>query len=223
MRMRTKKWAKPELEVCPFCIKEAFRLRGNWRKNFADPQAPLYVEFGCGKGGFMAQLALQNPKVNFIAVDMISDMLGCARRNIANLYAENGREVDNVKIAIHNLEFADTLFAPEDSIDRIYINFCNPWPRPRHFKRRLTHSQQLEKYRTFLKDGGEVRFKTDDMPLFKDSVKYFEESGFEITYITEDLHNSGFTDNIVTEHEKMFTEEGITTKFLIAKKLPSKE
>ncbi|MGL4773786.1 MAG: tRNA (guanosine(46)-N7)-methyltransferase TrmB, partial [Clostridium sp.] len=100
---------------------------------------------------------------------------------------------------------------------RIYINFCNPWPKERHKKRRLTHNRQLEKYKTFLRPEGEIWFKTDDDPLFEESLEYFKESGFNIEYITYDLHKSGFKGNVVTEHEKMFTGMGIKTKFLIAK------
>ena len=140
-----------------------------------------------------------------------------AKRNIEKEYAERNIPIDNVKVLICNVERIDDVFAPEDIVDRIYINFCNPWPKGKHHKRRLTHPRQLEKYKTFLKDGGEIRFKTDSDYLFRSSVRYFEECGFTITYITEDLHNSGFEGNIETEHEKMFTEEGITTKFLIAR------
>ena len=106
----------------------------------------------------------------------------------------------------------------EDAVERIYINFCNPWPRPKHRKKRLTHSKQLELYKQFLVNGGEVFFKTDDDDLFRDSLKYFEESGFEIVNKTYDLHNEPiFENNIITEHEKMFSDEGIKIKALIAK------
>ena len=111
------------------------------------------------------------------------------------------------------------VFSAEDMCDRIYINFCNPWPKTHDHKKRLTHNNQLMQYREFLKDGGEIRFKTDNDDLFLSSKRYFTECGFELTFVTEDLHNSGFTDNIETEHEKMFSEQGIPIKFLIAKKL----
>ena len=107
----------------------------------------------------------------------------------------------------------------EDVVDRIYINFCNPWPKPKHRKKRLTHTKQLKLYREFLRNGGDIYFKTDDDGLFTDSLKYFEEAGFDIINKTYDLHNQNiFEDNIETEHEKMFTEEGKTIKALIARK-----
>ena len=106
----------------------------------------------------------------------------------------------------------------EDKISRIYINFCNPWPKERHKKRRLTHTRQLENYRKFLVDDGEIFFKTDDDTLFEESLEYFKEANFNIEFITYDLHNSEFEGNVMTEHERMFTEQGIKTKFLIARK-----
>ncbi len=115
------------------------------------------------------------------------------------------------------------MLGKEDYAERIYINFCNPWPRGKHKKRRLTHTRQLIQYRDFLVDGGEIHFKTDDDELFEESLEYFAESGFEIVYITRDLHNSGYEPNLMTEHEKMFSDEGIKIKFLIAKKVELKE
>ena len=107
----------------------------------------------------------------------------------------------------------------KDIVDRIYINFCNPWPKPKHKKKRLTHTKQLMSYREFLKDNGEIYFKTDEDGLFYDSLKYFEESGFTVVNKTENLHeNNIFENNIETEHEKMYTEEGKTIKALIAVK-----
>ena len=105
-----------------------------------------------------------------------------------------------------------------DNIQRIYINFCNPWPKGKHRKKRLTHTRQLEKYKQFLSENGEIYFKTDDDDLFNSSLTYFEESGFEIIAKTYDLHKEPiFENNIETEHEKMFSEQGIKIKALIAK------
>ena len=111
------------------------------------------------------------------------------------------------------------IFDKEDGIERIYINFCNPWPRGKHHKKRLTHTRQLEKYKEFLKDGGEIFFKTDDDALFSDSLTYFESCGFKIIDKTFDLESRpDFWENIQTEHEKMFMEQGIKIKALMAKK-----
>ena len=146
-------------------------------------------------------------------------MLGVAKRNIEEKYKELGIEPKNIIITRHDIERILLFMSKEDVVERIYINFCNPWPKPKHKKKRLTHTKQLMLYREFLKDDGEIYFKTDDDELFNESLKYFEEAGFEIVIKTFDLHNENiFVNNIETEHEKMFTEEGKKIKALIARK-----
>ncbi|MBQ8825770.1 MAG: tRNA (guanosine(46)-N7)-methyltransferase TrmB [Oscillospiraceae bacterium] len=222
MRMRRKPWARPELAACPYYIEHAEEYKGRWNTVYNDDK-PLYAELGCGKGGFVAQAALAMPEVNWLAMDIKSEMLAVGRRTIEKMFEEAGREVTNIRLISQNIEKIETAFDENDRIDRIYINFCNPWPRKKHKKRRLTHSRQLMQYRAFLKENGEIHFKTDDDELFEESLPYFEHSGFNITYITRDLHNSDYKYNLETEHEKMFTAEGKTTKFLIAVKQPLPE
>ncbi len=217
MRIRKKKWAEPELSVCDFFIKNPEEHAGNWKHAFKKEQ-PLYLEIGCGKGGFAGQFAVKYPERNIIALDIKIDMLGVGRRTIVKLFEEAGREeVDNLLLVNYNVEQLDRVIRPEDEIEGLFINFCNPWPRLKHKKRRLTFPKKLEMYKSFLKPEAEIRFKTDDDELFEESVEYFEQSGYEITYLTRDLHASDFAENIPTEHERMFTEEGKKIKFLIAR------
>lgn len=221
MRIRKKKWAEPELSVCDFFIKKPDEYAGKWQTAFKKEQ-PLYLEIGCGKGGFAGQLALSNPDKNIIALDIKIDMLGVGRRTIVKLFEENGKtqdDIDNLVLVNYNVEQLDNIIKKEDAIDRLFINFCNPWPRDRHKKRRLTYFKKLEMYKSFLKKDAEIRFKTDDDGLFEESVEYFLQSGYEITYITRDLHASDVKDNIETEHEKMFSAEGIKIKYLVAKQI----
>ena len=216
MRIRKKKWAEPELSVCDFFVKNPEEHAGKWRQAFQKEQ-PLYLEIGCGKGGFAGQFALRYPERNIIALDIKIDMLGVGRRTIVKLFDEAGREeVDNLLLVNYNVEQLDKIILPEDEIEGLFINFCNPWPRAKHKKRRLTYYKKREMYKSFLKPGAEIRFKTDDDELFEESLEYFAQTGYEITYLTRDLHQSGFEENIETEHERMFTEEGKTIKFLIA-------
>ena len=216
MRIRKKKWAEPELSVCDFFVKNPEEHAGKWRQAFQKEQ-PLYLEIGCGKGGFAGQFALRYPERNIIALDIKIDMLGVGRRTIVKLFDEAGREeVDNLLLVNYNVEQLDKIILPEDEIEGLFINFCNPWPRAKHKKRRLTYYKKLEMYKSFLKPGAEIRFKTDDDELSEESLEYFAQTGYEITYLTRDLHQSGFEENIETEHERMFTEEGKTIKFLIA-------
>lgn len=218
MRIRRKPWARPELEACEYCVKDLEAIRGKWNTSYVKQQ-PFHVELGCGKGGFIAQLAAAHQEINYVAIDIKSEMSAYARRKIAASYEQAGIEsIDNVKLLVHNIENIEEVFSPDDEVERIYINFCNPWPRGKHKKRRLTYPKKLVKYREFLTDTGEIWFKTDDDELFEESLEYFAESGYEVKYLTRDLHNSDFTENIETEHEKMFSEMGIKIKFLIAGK-----
>ena len=219
MRKKTKKWAEPELAVCDFYVKEPEQFAGKWKTAFKKEQ-PLILEIGCGKGGFAGQFALQNPDKNIIALDIKVDMLGVGRRTIVKLFEEQGKtqdEIDNLLLVKYNVEQLDKIITAEDKIERLYINFCNPWPRLKHKKRRLTYYKKLEMYKTFLRPEAEIRFKTDDDELFEESLEYFAQTGYEILYLTRDLHNSDVKDNIMTEHERMFMDEGKTIKFLIAR------
>lgn len=221
MRMRFKPYAGPELAACPFCVDEPMLCRGKWREQFARPAQPLMLELGCGKGKFLAQMAAAHPENNYIGIDITPKVLILTKRNIDRAYAAAGRDVDNVRILTHDIERIRGMMSGQDHVSRIYINFCNPWNRKKgHKKHRLTHSRQLEQYRDFLVDGGEVWFKCDDEDLFEDSIGYFQEMGFEITWLTRDLHADEPAWNIRTEHEAMFTEMGIPIKALIARKLP---
>lgn len=216
MRIRFKPWARPELEASKFYIDNPEEYKGKWKELFNNDN-PIYLELGCGKGGFISQLAVYNPDTNYIAIDLVDAMLGLAKRNIEEQYKLANREIDNIYITRYDIERINNILSKNDSIERIYINFCNPWPRGKHKKRRLTHTRQLEKYREFLVEGAKVYFKTDDDELFNESMTYFKESGFKIEKHTTDLEKDiNFWENIETEHEKMFKEEGIKIKALIA-------
>ena len=208
MHMRKKKWARPELAACPWVVQAPEQARGRWQALFSR-EAPLHLELGCGKGVATAAMVAANPGVNYVAVDISPDVLGDARRNID---AACGGRVENALLARANIEQLSGIFAPEDGVSRIYIRFCNPWPRRGHKKRRLTHPRQLVQYRALLPVGGEIWFKTDDEGLFRDSLIYFAVSGFEPVWTTEDLHASGFTPNYVSEHERRFVSQGIPIK-----------
>ena len=217
MRLRKKPWARPELEACNFFVPNTSELKGNWHKAFNNDN-PIYLELGCGKGTFIAVHGSENKDINYMAIDIKDEVLVLAKRNIEEAYKEKGEEIDNLKLMAQEIALISDMLDEEDKISRIYINFCNPWPKERHKKRRLTHTRQLENYRKFLIDDGEIFFKTDDDTLFEESLEYFKEANFNIEFITYDLHNSEFEGNVMTEHERMFTEQGIKTKFLIARK-----
>ena len=219
MRIRYKKWARPELEASPFYIDNPEEMKGKWKTYFGNNH-PIYLELGCGKGQFISELASENLDINYIAIDLVDAMLGLAKRNVEAKYKEKNIEPNNIVLTRFDIERILLILEKQDQIERIYINFCNPWPKGKHRKKRLTHTIQLEKYREFLKDNGEIYFKTDDDDLFHSSLLYFEEAGFEVVKKTYDLHTEPiFEKNIETEHEKMFSEQGIKIKALIARKI----
>ncbi len=210
MHIRTKKWARPELGACPFFTDAGEENRGRWRERFADPGKPMHIEMGCGKGVSTAKMVSANPDVNYVVCDISADVLGDTRRNLT---AAAGENPGNVMILLSDICFIEKIFAREDAAERIYISFPNPWTeRPKHAKRRLTHPRQLIQYRGFLKENGEIWFKTDDDTLFEDSLVYFDLCGFECVYLTKDLHADGFEPNYISEHEMKYTAEGVPIK-----------
>ena len=218
MRIRYKKWARPELEASKFYINNPEEYKGRWKDFFKNKENPIHLELGCGKGQFMSKLASSNLNINYIAIDLIDAMLGLAKRNIENTYKEKNLELDNIAITRFDIERIPLILDKKDNIERIYINFCNPWPKGKHRKKRLTHTRQLEKYKTFMSEGAEIYFKTDDDDLFNSTLLYLEESDFEVLKKTYDLHSEPiFENNIITEHEEMFSKEGIKIKALVAK------
>ena len=224
MRIRYKKWARPELEASKFYIDNPEEWKGKWIKFFKNQENPIHLELGCGKGQFISNLASSNLNINYIAIDLVDAMLGLAKRNVEQIYKEKHIEPENIVLTRFDIERILMILNNQDNIQRIYINFCNPWPKGKHRKKRLTHTRQLEKYKQILSKEGEIYFKTDDDDLFNSTLVYLKESGFEIISKTYDLHSEPiFENNIETEHEKMFSEQGIKIKALIAKNIPNVE
>ena len=232
MRMKFKPWAREELETSPFYIDNPQDMKNKWKKAFEKDQ-PLYLELGCGKGNFIAKLSKERQDINFIAVDLVDAMLGMCKRNVEAAYGirestvkedvedeiEKQKVVKNLILTRYDIMRVSDIFGKKDNIERIYINFCNPWPRGKHHKKRLTHERQLNQYKEFL--NGKVFFKTDDDELFEASKEYFVNSGFKIEKETYNLAEEKLfwdgEENIETEHERMFKEQGIKIKALIAK------
>ncbi len=209
MRLRKKWWARPELESSSLFITKPHEYAGKWNEVFGNSNE-INLELGCGRGSFIKQKAKLDPNKNYVAIDLKDEILIYTLRGIIDA------ELENVRVVPLNIQMIEGVFE-KNEIAKIYINFCNPWPKDRHKKRRLTHSGFLARYKQFLKSEGEIWFKTDDTGLFEESIEYFKESGFELKYLTYDLHNSDFTENIVTEYEAKFTSLGMKTMFLIAK------
>ena len=217
MRLRKKYWARPEMEASHIVITDQYAHKGKWNIEFKNSN-DIHLELGCGRCSFIAEKSKQNPDINFVGIDLKDEVLVVGLRKVVEVREVRGIQDLNVRLMPLNIMLIDDVFA-RDEISRIYINFCNPWPKERHNKRRLTHTKFLNNYKKFLKIGSEVWFKTDDTELFEDSLEYFKECGFEILFSTYDLHNSDFKENEVTEYEAKFTELGMKTMFLKAKLL----
>lgn len=196
MRLRKKHFAIPEMRENPYVIFDPEHLKGKWSEEFKNDN-DIYLELGAGKGQFIKELAKRTPKTNYIIIDRESNAFVYATRKIKEEEFSNVRcipyDVDNIAEIVE-----------EGEITGIYINFCNPWPKERHKKRRLTHPRLLKIYKKLLQPGGKIYFKTDDKDLFEDSLKYFEDEGFEIIKSDFNMKLSEYPDNIVTEYEHKF-------------------
>jgi len=215
MRLRKKWWARPELEQSPVVVINPKENKGRWNEVFGNDN-DIYLELGCGRGGFIVARAVQEKDKNFIGIDLKDEVLIYALEKV------NDEKLTNVRLIPMNISWVADIF-DKDEISRVFINFCNPWPKLRHNKRRLIHGRFLTLYKEFIRPESEIWFKTDDKGLFVDSIDYFKDNGFEVIYLTYDLHNSGFDRNVVTEYETKFTSLGMNTMFLIAKLKSSDE
>ena len=170
------------------------------RKIFGNDN-PLYLEIGCGKGGFAIEFARQNPDINLIAVEKTPNVL------VTGMEEQMKLRLPNLKFCMGQAEYLDHLFH-DGTIDRIFLNFSCPFPKNRYAMHRLTHARFLAIYHKIMKENAEIHQKTDNMHFFEFSIEQLSNNGFPLKNISLDLHNSGFEGNIMTEYEKRFTELG---------------
>ena len=199
MRMRKKKNQESRVDACrDYMIHNREELLA-YRESF-----PCELEIGCGKGGFICQMANRHPDRFYLALEVSTGALITA---MERAIAEG---LTNIRVINANAVILNEWFE-KGEVGKIYLNFSDPWPKARHAKRRLTYRSFLEEYRSILPDDGVIEFKTDNRPLFDFSLEEFEAVGMKMTDITYDLHNSEYNaDNIMTEYEKNFSEKGFT-------------
>ena len=218
MRIRKKKWAPSELNSALFFEDLPRERRNHWKENFKRPDNPFWVELGCGKCLSTSLLAAGKPEVNILAIDLKSDILAVGKRNVDEAFENAGRYPDNIYLTACNIENLRDILGENDKIDRLLINFCNPWPKAGDHKHRLTHTRMLKSYKEFLKPQSLVVFKTDDDDLFigtRDS--YFPEAGFQIVDEIWDLPLDHEESRYISEHEKKFRAEGLPIHYMVAK------
>lgn len=196
MRMRRMRNLEPRMEKCAaYRIEEPALRKGSWKSLKPDATA-LWVEVGCGKGKFTAETAQANPDVLLIAVERCREAMVVAMEKAKSLGLTNVFYIDMDVAAIEDI------FAAGE-IDRLFINFPDPWPRKKNAKRRLTHRSFLDKYCRVVRENGEIHFKTDNAPLFEYSVEEFAACGLEVKNLTRDLHKDGVA-GIMTGYEEKF-------------------
>ena len=211
MRMRRMKNLLPRMEKCgSYRIEDPRGLKGNW-KSLMPGATALWVEVGCGKGKFTAETAEANPDVLLIAVER------CREAMVVAMEKAQKEELDNLLFISYDASRLDLVF-DKDEADRIYLNFSDPWPPKGQHKRRLTHPAFLTVYRRFLKDRGEICFKTDNRPLFEHSICYFSQFGYGLFDVTFDLHSTD-TPNVMTEYERNFSLQGMPIYRLVARRM----
>lgn len=202
MRVRKKKHCGERMEECAdIWVKEPEKNKGKWSEIFKNDN-PIHIEIGCGKGRFITETAKANPDTNYIAIEKVPDVLVMAMEKAA---AEDVKNLVFISMDAKRLE--DVFDCGE--IERIYLNFSDPWKKKRQAKRRLTHKNFLDRYKKVLTAGDYIYFKTDNRDLFEFSLNSLAENDFKMRNISLDLHNSDFEGNIMTEYEQRFFEMGM--------------
>lgn len=208
MRLRNVKGAKEKILSSGYNIDNPFNNINNWNKVFNNSN-PIYIEIGMGKGKFIIENAINNPNINYIGIEKFDSVLVRAIEKVEEL------DIPNLKFIRMDATRIDEVFNKE--IDKIYLNFSDPWPKDRHAKRRLTSPIFLEKYDKVFKNDNIIEMKTDNIDLFNYSVDSLKGYGYNIEYITNDLHKEN-VDNIMTEYEERFSKLNIKINKLIARK-----
>lgn len=210
MRMRKKPNMDARLAFCEdVLIKEPQSLRGNW--NTIRPDTKLHIEVGCGKGRFTVGTAADDEGTTLIAIEKVVDVL------IIAMERANAEKLENVRFIRCDVKNLNEIFEPSEA-SRIYINFCDPWPKSRDAKHRLTSAYFLRIYEAILPLGGEIHFKTDNAPLFDWSIESFLADGWELSEVTHDLHENGIQ-GIMTDYEAKFHGLGTKINRLVARKV----
>ncbi|CAJ1316097.1 tRNA (guanosine(46)-N7)-methyltransferase TrmB [Paenibacillus sp. PK4536] len=210
MRLRGRKGIREGLEQQEdLVVLNPEQYKGKWQERF-DNDLPIHVEFGMGKGRFVSQMSVKHPNVNYIGFDMYDELVRRAseKTRIAWEEAERG-EPTTIQLARANIEKIEEVFAPGE-IERIYLNFSDPWPKKKHGRRRLTHPRFLEMYCKLLNARGEIHFKTDSETLFEFSLNSFADYGLQMTNLSLNLHRDGINEeHVMTEYEAKFMGKGM--------------
>ncbi|SDN03421.1 tRNA (guanosine(46)-N7)-methyltransferase TrmB [Sediminibacillus halophilus] len=201
MRLRHKPWADDYLkENDDIVVQNPFDQKGKWNSLFSEDQ-PLHIEIGTGKGQFIAGMATQHREINFIGIERAKSIIVSAVEKVKQA------EIENARLLNENAQDLRDLFA-ENEVDKIYLNFSDPWPKTKHEKRRLTYHTFLQQYKGILKPDGEIVLKTDNRKLFEYSLVSFSKFGMILDEVLLDLHDYQDPENVQTEYEEKFSGKG---------------
>jgi tRNA (guanine-N7-)-methyltransferase len=215
VRLRNVKNKKEILDSSKLLILDYEKYKGKWNKLFNNDN-PIYIEIGMGKGSFILENALRYPSINFIGIEKYDSIIARAIQKIEGL-----DDIPN-NLRLLRMDAKDITNAFSKEIDKIYLNFSDPWPKKRHSERRLTSNSFLKKYDEIFKNEKVIEVKTDNQNLFEYSLITISNNGYVFENISLDLHNSDILDNIMTEYEKKFTEKNNKIYYLKAKKMSNK-
>lgn len=212
MRLRNVKRAFERLDTFETVVQDPIQYKGRWKEFFGNDH-PIYIEIGMGRGGFLVEHAINNPDINYIGFEKMTVVLVKALEHIEKVE----HPLENLCVVRYDAEQILELFESNE-VDRIYLNFSDPWPKDRHYKRRLTYRDFLNKYRQVLRTDGNITFKTDNDGLFEYSLEEMTTVGMTFEKMTTDLHKSEFIEgNVMTSYEKKFHEMGKNINMLQAK------
>ena len=212
MRMRKKKHGEERLEACSeFITTTPVSPYSDPATAFGKPGAPVFLEIGAGKGGFACEMARRNPDACYLAMERVTDCVVLAAEKAKATAADR---TDNLRFIIDTADNLAYIFE-DGTVDRIFLNFSDPWSKKGYAKRRLTHRRYLALYFNLLRDGGKLRFKTDNVGLFDFSLEEIEALGLKCDVVTRDLHASEWNEgNVMTEYETNFSEQGMKINML---------
>ena len=210
MRLKKVKDAKEIVQSSPYFVAESTDLKHNWQNLFANGN-PISIEIGMGKGKFIIEMAKKHPECNFIGLEKYDSVMVKAVKVLSNM-----EFLPNLKLFLLDAKKINDYF--ESEIDKIYLNFSDPWPKSRHEKRRLTSTNFLRKYDSVFKNEMEIIQKTDNSDFFSFSCESLKNYGYNLIFVTDDLYSENDESNIPTEYEEKFHQRGVKIHKLIAKK-----
>ena len=218
MRLRNVKGSREAIQESIYVVHEEETRAGSWHDIFGNDH-PIHIEIGMGKGRFLMELAAKNPDINYVGIEKYSSVLIRALEKMSEMETP----LDNIRFVRMDAEAITKVFGAGE-VDRIYLNFSDPWPKDRHARRRLTSVKFLNRYVNFLAADGGLTFKTDNRPLFDFSLEQVELAGWEMVNYTFDLHHSEYVEgNVMTEYEERFTAKGNPICRLVAHRDPQKK